>query len=326
MYLRNSEPDAACVLADIARSIRDLRDQVDLYLRHMEEHEILNPFAPGVGAYPLAVNETAPPRFWDSLGIRHIISNTSQGRWRVPGTWDMEIDKIDKVACIWDHVKNAAIIEGLTTLISGCPLIRFADWAATDDASRSWDGVFSDVIKPLKKKDFEFIFQLGDSTKRPVFEVDEILDIMGDYSSYGRVTLMLDEEEALRLCSRLNGADPDAAISDLTLYTLRDRCLFLFNTMSIGVLLIVYGDRTVLITRDWHFEFAGRTLKNRNLSINNKDWFNNGYQLGLLLHFGVAHCIALGLAVSGAYIEHASLPDSETLLAYIGEWGAELRS
>jgi hypothetical protein len=325
MYQRNDGPDAASVLATVARSIRDLNDRVDEYLEHMETNEVLNPFRPGAGADSTKMYEPVPRRFWESIGIRRIVSNTSPGGSQLQRSWDIEKDKYDRVACIRGRLKNEAIIEGLRTFISGCPLIGFANWASTDEASCSWEGVFSDVIKPLKKRDFEFIFQLGDTTKRPVFEVDDVLDIIGDYSCYGRVTLILDENEAGRLCSQLNGGDPDAAIFDRQLNILRDHCLFLFNTMSIGGLLILYTNRAELITRDRQFEFAGRASKNEPLSVYSKDRFNTGYQLGLLLHFDIPHCIALGLALSGTYIQHASRPDSTALLTYLDDWGAELR-
>ena len=325
MYLRNNKPDESSVLAQVAGSIRDVNDRVDLYLDQMGEHEILNPFEQGVGAHSIAFREAVSRRFWESLGLRHIISNTSQGRLQIQEPWNIEkIDK-DKFACIWDHLKNKVNIEELRTVISGSPIIGFADWARTDDASNSWEGLLSDVIKPLKKRDFEFVFQLGDTEKKLVFEVDEFLDIVGDYSCYGRVTLILDENEAGRLCSQLNGGDPDAPISDLKLNTLKDKCLFLFNTMSVGVLLILYSDRTLLITREWQFEFAGRTLKNGNMSNDTKNCFSIGYQLGLLLHFDMPHCIALGLAVLGTYIEPVSKLDSKALLAYIDDWRSKSR-
>jgi hypothetical protein len=84
------------------------------------------------------------------------------------------------------------------------------------------------VIKPLPKRDFEFVFYLGDVKKLHAFEVEEALDIMGDYTSHGRVTLVLDENEADSLYNKLNGP---------CLKT-KEKYRFLFNTMNIDVLLI----------------------------------------------------------------------------------------
>jgi pimeloyl-ACP methyl ester carboxylesterase len=107
-------------------------------------------------------------------------------------------------------------------------IIQFTNWATTDGASRFWDRLYTDVIKPLHKRDVEFIFHLGNVTKKHAFEVEEILDIMGDYSSFGKVTLVLSDNEADSLYNKLNGPP---------LKTI-EKYRFLYNTMKIDVLLI----------------------------------------------------------------------------------------
>jgi hypothetical protein len=129
---------------------------------------------------------------------------------------------------MWNHLKNNAIISALGTLFSNCSIIQLMDWATTDGASDFWDELYEDVIKPLNKRDFEFIFHLGDVTKKHAFEVEEILDIMGDYSSFGRVTLVLNENEADILWNKLNGPSQETI----------EKYRFLFNTMNIDMLLI----------------------------------------------------------------------------------------
>jgi len=66
-------------------------------------------------------------------------------------------------------------------------------------------------------------FQLGDPIEKHAFEVDEFLDIMDDYSSYGRVTLTLDHIEADRLWNFLNGRNFDAIISDKQLQQRKEK-------------------------------------------------------------------------------------------------------
>jgi len=290
-------PDMASVLAVIADRVRDLNVPVDLYLDHIGKQE-------------------SPNGFWERLGIRQILSNTYQDSIGIKGDWP--------VASRWSSLKNDAVIEGLSALLSDCPIIRFADWAKTDDASGFWDGLFSDVIKPLNKRDFEFIFHPGDVSKKLVFEVDEFLDIMGDYSSHGRVTVVLDEQEADQLWSRLNGRASYATSAGFRTPGAREKYLFLFNAMRIDVLLIVGDNHTVLLSRDGQLDLAGRPFNKINVPVDNKDYFNAGYQLGLLLHLEIPHCVALGLAVSGAYVEQASRPGSKELLSYINDWVAEL--
>lgn len=305
MYLKNYTPDVASVLAAIAGQVRDFNIPVDLYFDQIGK-------------------PTAPNGFWERLGIRDILSNTYRDSTGIEEHWYVENSKTDSAAVRWNSLKNGAVIEGLRTLISDCSIIRFADWAKTDDASGFWDGLFSDVIKPLNKRDIEFIFHPGDVSKKLVFEVDEFLDIMGDYASYGRVTLVLDEYEASQLWDRLNGRASYATSSGFRSPGIKEKYLFLFNTMSIDVLLVRGSDHTAVLSRDGQFDLPGRLSNRIDMPGYDRDCFNTGYQLGLLLRLELPYCIALGMAISGACTAQTSMPDSKALLTYIEDWMGEL--
>jgi hypothetical protein len=95
--------------------------------------------------------------------------------------------------------------------------------------------------------------------------------------------------------------------------------------MSIDVLVIFSVNRMVLLSREQRFEFAARSLNDVNALKYVKDCFDAGYQLGLLLQLKIPHCIALGLAISGTYLENEFEPDQKALLKYIKKWIAELK-
>jgi hypothetical protein len=296
MYLRNNEPAAGPILAALTDRVRDCSDEVDRYLAH------------------IMGNDPIPQEFLGKLGISHLAAKGLQWGMAMEGHWQIESDKDDQLPQRWENVRNDAIITGLRAVMSAYRVIQFADWAKVADASSYWDGLCSDVIKPLRQRDFDFIFHLGDITKRLVFEVDEVLDIIGDYSSYGRVTLVMDEREAGELWSRLNGEGPVT------------KGLFLFNTMKVDVLLILSDDGAAIFSKDWQFDFAGRMSKHITAPVYDKECFSAGFQLGTLLHPDVPPCIALGLAVSGSYVAHGGAPDAQALVAYLHDWMAELQA
>ena len=135
---------------------------------------------------------------------------------------------------------------------------------------------------------------------------------------------MLDENEAGKLWSWLNGCDENVTTPGARPHTAKEKFLFLFNAMKVDVLLILCSNHAVLLSGDCQSDFVRSSL-NINMPVYTRDCFNTGYQLGLLLHFDIPHCIVFGLAVSGACIENASGADSKTLLEYINAWMAELR-
>ncbi|SHM14687.1 hypothetical protein [Chitinophaga sp. CF418] len=324
MYLKNNEPAAGSMLAALAGSIQDFNQSVDVYINHIGEYEVFNPFLSGFQAAAPKINKPIPSQFWERLGIRHLILDTFFSRLAMPDGWQVGHDESNDEAASWNNIKSDAMVEELKTLFSSSSIVQFADWAGVDGASEYWDGIFSDVIRPLDKRDFQFVFRLGDISKRFVFEVDEILDIMGAYSSYGKVTLVLDHTEADKLWSKLNGIAYDVTVHGARLQEARERHLFIFNTMKIDSLIVLYANRTILFSREQQSQFAGRSFENIYMPGYGRDCFDAGYRMGLLLQLHTSYCIALGQAVSGAFGRSESWPRSEVLLTYIKDWMTEM--
>jgi hypothetical protein len=205
-------------------------------------------------------------------------------------------------------------------LFNSSPIIEFTDWAEVQNASGLWDGLYTDVIKPLKKRDFHFIFHLGDVANKLVYDIDEVLDIIGDYSSYGKVTLMLNNDEAGNLWSKLNGRSTDAGISGSASLRAREKYHFIFNTMSIDSLVILHGYSAVQLSRDGQVVLPGRPPAGNSEVMNVRARFSAGYQIGLLLQLETWHCMAFGLAVLGVGAGPSQSLNSSRLLAYIHDW------
>ena len=210
-------------------------------------------------------------------------------------------------------------MEQLETLFASCIVIQFSDWADINTASDFWTGLLYDVIRPLSKKDFQFIFYLGDPTKRLVFETDEILDIISEYSSCGKVTMILYDNEADKLWEILNGRKVDVKQSAHNPKEAGERYLSIYNAMQVDTLAILSGTHAWLISTGEQLAFRGNDSGKFS-----RDHFDAGYQLGLLLRLEARQCVALALAASGSSDE--SVPSPKALLHYIMAWIAELKT
>lgn len=316
MYKIRNEPDTGFVLSTLAGIIRDFSGPVDQYMRQIGEREILNPFQSNAQTGLMSLSETAPGGFWERLGIRRLTVDPFRYSSAIKEPWYDDNMTLSR----WNRIKDETLVKELSGIFGNSPVIEFADWAGADNASGCWDGLYTDVIKSLDKRDLHFIFHLGDVAKKLVFEIDEILDIIGDYSLRGKVTLMLDDYEADNLWSRLNGQNPETFTTGFGSPEARERYQSLFNTMNIGVLLVLNGNRVILFSRDGQFDLASRPPAGIREVVNTRGRFSVGYQMGLLLQLEIPDCIALGLAVSGGYPESVSGTGSALLLDYIQNW------
>ena len=268
--------------------------------------------------------DTTTPAYIASLGIRSLAKNDPLDGSAYVFQYATVSDRQNTSNLKWHSFKKDAIIDDLQNFFINCQIISFADWSAINGASDLWDGLLRDVIRPLRKKDFEYIFYLGDPAKKSVSEVDEFLDIISDFSLHGRVTFALDEDEASRLWMMLNGYDPDKPLPALLLPSPEERQLFIFNSMNIHYLLIYSADHTLFYSAQGQCELVDKAHNNTSIEKHARNNFNAGFSLGLQHQLDISQCAALGLAVSGSYRENGIPPERNTLILYIKKWMSEL--
>lgn len=326
MYTINKEPgNAVEVLSDLIGLMQSFDDAENIFHNEIGNNEIQNPNH-RVEVESLDGGQSIPPEFFERFGIRSLTLNTFQGRLKLSEGIFGNSERNSLSQYKWHDFKTDAIIEDLKVLFRNCQIIPFANWSNVYRASDLWYGLLSDVIKPINKRDFDFIFYLGDPTKRLIFEVDEILDIISEFSLYGRVTFVLDEGEAIKLWALLNGKDPETGFSNVDPLALKNKYLSIFNTMNVEHLVIYSDDHAMLFSKQHHFEIARHVSENVQVTNDLRDSFCAGYGLGLQRQLEISHCIALGMTVSGAYAESGTTPDKEALLAYLKKWVAEVES
>lgn len=224
----------------------------------------------------------------------------------------------------WSHVKKTAGMDKISQAVSQSALIAFVDWANLPHASNIWHGILEDVVKPLQRKDFLFLFDLCDPSKKTTQQIDEVLDLISSYSPYGKVTLGLNENETLKIWAVLRGMDfvkdkeklpPVAEAGD-----------FLYKSMNIDSLLVHPIDRSIVYRQHEVIELQGRIVTRPKVLTGGGDNLNGGFCLGLLSGFTLPQCMLLGMAASGSYIENGISPDQQDIIEYLDVWMKELEN
>lgn len=224
-------------------------------------------------------------------------------------------------AARWRDVVSKIGIEELKVLFSNSRVIPFSDWTDVHQAADLWYGLLADVIRPLARNDWEFIFYLGNPANSHFFDVDEILDVMGSFTRSGNVTLALDEREASGLWSILFGGksefdthDPDA----------RGRYRAIFQTLDIRRLIVYSEDKALIITQDSYFELIRPPVPAYVHNEQERANFIEGYALGLKNNMEIAHCLVLGIATSGSVSEGSNVPAKAEIQRFLSNWANEL--
>lgn len=265
----------------------------------------------------LRVNEGKLPEFLRQAGLR---SMTINDPGNIETLMTAASDMAQQIGGAPGHYfRNVPFTRHLQSIFQHCSTIAFADWAHFANASDYWDIFFREVIKPLKTKGLEFIFYLGNITDRPVFMVDEMLDIMADFARKGRVTFIMDQQEMKKLWQAFHGLD--TAKGDLWPFDMEEKYRSLFNTMNIHKL-VVYGTNGVsLYSKEEQFNLTRRILAAHiEYGPLGRNDFISGYSLGLSLQLDSALCLTLGVAYFELKGQLERVPDRQELLNYIMAW------
>lgn len=216
-----------------------------------------------------------------------------------------------------EQVKIHLYARYLNEILERCKIISFADWADFEGVADLWDHFRNQVVKPLGRKDFEFIFNIGNTANKPAYEVDELLDIISDFSLHGKVTLIMTARDTSRLWDLITGQNDD----DVPTVVDNDRKgQYIFNSMTIQRLLVYAPEHRITIYSSGRpEEWMDNSLNILNTDRLGREPFNVGYVLGLLLRLEAIHCAALGLTLSGAYLRNEAITDMKGLQAYIEE-------
>lgn len=309
------------ILTDLVEAIRDFNDSQNIYLSRTYDS---NQPESGILKNAFGIKEAKLPEFLTSLGVRSLTLSSPCAEDTL-SAYTFDIEEIGHQGNRWSELKSEKLITDLSDLFCSCRTIAFDDWTNVANSSDLWSGLLSDVIRPLPKKDLDFIFYLGDTAEKLFFQVDEILDIVGEFSKHGRVTFCLDESEAIKLWLVLNGEHPDPALNSFTPGDLKRKYFSISRTMAVSQLLIYSANDALVYSEEQQFMLT-RKVVDHNIEIakDARDNFVAGFTVGLILQLNIKYCIALGLIVFGSYGENNSNPCKDDLLAYIEKWIANL--
>lgn len=286
-----------------------------VYLDSMQEKDQVNGSPAPAGQ--LRIGEGKLPEFLKQIGIRSITLNDTDN---IPALLTTASNMALQVGGTpHNYFHHASFTGYFQTIFQHTTTIAFADWSLFANASDYWDKLLTEVIKPLKTKELQFIFYLGNISSRPIFMVDEMLDIMGDFARYGQVTFIMDQQEMKKLWEALNGVN--TARSDLWPFDNEERYKSLFNTMNIHKLVVYASNGVSLYSKKEQFNLTRRVLA---IPIENaphgRNNFINGYTLGLSLQLESALSIILGIIYFELKTQYNISPDRQALLSHIKTW------
>ncbi len=218
----------------------------------------------------------------------------------------------------WEKVKSVMGLPHLERLFAESQLLALVDWSNLPLANDLLQGILREVVPKTAGGNQHFFFDLADPTAKSPAEIMAILETMGSYAAYGKVTLGVNENEALFLYQIYYSDQPKPE-------TLIDLGQAIFAQLSVNELVIHPLDRALYISADHAVEQAGRVVKEPKIQTGAGDNLNAGYCLGIQLNLSPSACLVCGMGNSGAYVSLGHSPSKAELMDYLEKWWTSIK-
>jgi len=221
----------------------------------------------------------------------------------------------------WEYLKKSVGIKNIQQKINSSTLIALVDWCNLPYSTDIWEGILEEILCKTNTIEHQFFFDIADPSRRSDEDLLNVLEVIGKYNEFGKVTLGLNENETEKLYSslnRLNRTEEDVAIS------LIDKGNYIFKNIKVWNLLIHPTNRSISINSDGVSELFGRFIRHPKISTGGGDNFNAGYCLGQLLGLDIESSMILGMANSSAYVQNGKSNSFDDLKEYLLTWIHEL--
>jgi sugar/nucleoside kinase (ribokinase family) len=227
----------------------------------------------------------------------------------------------------WAGLARVLGLEGIRMRIEQSALIGIVNWVMMGGVEGIWEGLCKDVFAGLRGNDQRRVFiDLADPAKRTDEDVKRAVACLRTMNAMVPLTLGLNLAEAERMAHVFGvrafedrGMHTFGAVVESAARALRE---------ALGLACVVIHPREGAAAADaagtaW---FDGPFTSTPKLSTGAGDHFNGGFAFAQVHGLPLDQCLAVGCAVSGAYVRDALSPNLDRLVAFLRTLPAPERS
>ncbi|GIK20443.1 MAG: hypothetical protein AMXMBFR77_22950 [Phycisphaerales bacterium] len=221
-------------------------------------------------------------------------------------------------AVTWERIVGTLGVEGLRRRAEEAALIVMVNWSLCGGVPGIWEGLIREVLPGLSARQGgrRVLIDISDPAKRSDSDLRGALAAMASMNTLVPVTLGLNLAEGERIARVLGvtGAEDSATYGESVLRlasSVRERA---------GLACVVVhvregaGGATDGGAKAW---FDGPFTARPRLSTGAGDHFNAGFGLAQAVGLALDECLAVGCAVSGAYVRDGESPTAERLVGFL---------
>ncbi|HRQ72047.1 MAG TPA: hypothetical protein PLU35_03370 [Phycisphaerales bacterium] len=221
-------------------------------------------------------------------------------------------------AATWDRIVGTIGVDGVRRRVEEAALIVMVNWSLCGGVPGIWEGLIGEVLPGLAAHGGgrRVLIDISDPAKRSDEDLRRALELMAGMNAFVPVTLGLNLAEGERMARVLGvpSVRESATYGEFVVRLasgVRERAGLACVVVHVreGAAGATDGDATA-----W---FDGPFTARPRLSTGAGDHFNAGFGLAQALGLALDECLAVGCAVSGAYVRDAESPTVGRLAGFL---------
>ncbi len=217
----------------------------------------------------------------------------------------------------WDRIREVVGLDALREMCESSDLIGVTNWVMLGGVEGIWEGMRDEVFPSLSARPRRFMVDLSDPAKRTDADIIRAMGLLRTINAKTPVTLGLNLAESQRIASVMGLRVYD----DTSNYSLgamvRRAAEALRQTLALDTVVVHPREGAGGANEGGSAWYAGPFTQNPKLSTGAGDHFNGGFGFAQAGGLDLAHCLATGCAVSGAYVRDALSPDLDRLIGFL---------
>ncbi len=194
-------------------------------------------------------------------------------------------------------------------------LVALVNWTMIPNMTAIFDALVNDVLPALPARNRLFFFDLADPEKRSREDLLNVLDVIGKFEKYGRVTLGLNLKEGQQVWAALSypAITPDEA-------GLRKMCADVRARLGVSTVVIHPKESAACATAEGTAWIPGPYTAKPLITTGAGDHFNAGFSNAQLLGLSPESCLTVGVSTSGHYVRTGISPTLTDLTTFLQTW------
>ncbi len=217
----------------------------------------------------------------------------------------------------WDRIKDVVGLSTIIDLADGADIIGVTNWVMLGGVEGIWEGLRDEVFPGLSDRPRRFVVDLSDPAKRRDEAIARAMGVLRTINDRVPVTLGLNLAESQRV----------AGVTGLKIYDeshnyslgalVKEAASQLREALGLECVVVHPREGAAAANSEGAAWFEGPFTANPKLSTGAGDHFNGGFAFGRAIGLGVEESLAVGCAVSGAYVRDAVSPDLARLVGFL---------